>query len=62
MNTNRTQHNSTKRFERQGEILVAGLGRHLSDHGKGLMPAYPACDWSLSIKQPHHEQGDFAPT
>jgi hypothetical protein len=26
------------------------------------MPAYPACDWSLSINHPHHEQGKFAPT
>lgn len=62
MNTNRTHLNSTKRFERQGEILVAGLGRHFSGNGKGLMPAYPACDWSLSRNHPHHEQGDFALT
>ena len=62
MNTNRTQLNSTKRFERQGEILVAGFGRQFGGLGNGLMPAYPACDWSLSINHPHHEQGEFAPT
>jgi hypothetical protein len=62
MNTNPTHLNSPARFERQGEILVAGLGRHFSGNGKGLMPAYPACDWSLSITQPHHEQGEMPPT
>ena len=62
MNTNPTHLNSPARVERQGEILRSGSGRHLGGFGKRVMPAYPACDWSLSITHPYHEQGEMPPT
>jgi hypothetical protein len=62
MNTNLTHLNSPARFERQVEILRSGFGRHLGGFGTRLMKAYPACDWSLSITHPHHEQGEMTPT